>query len=72
LPSEEVKEEEGTIRLAIKLGRFKEYMTIVLCAGGTIYLGAIGVLDAQAVTGILGAIVGFVLGAESVRRRGET
>jgi len=65
-------EEEKALTVAIKLGRLKEYLAIAICGGGVTYLAAIGAVEAEAVTAILGAIVGFVLGQEGVKRLRRT
>jgi len=66
------EEERRTIQLIVKLGRIKEWLTIVLVGGGTIWLCFAGKLSGEATAGILGAIIGYVLGVEARRRvKGE-
>lgn len=46
----------------MKISNWTKLVTILTVAGGTIYLGTVGVLDAQAVTALLGAAMGYVFG----------
>jgi len=65
-------EEEKLARLVVKLGRIKEWLAILVCGVGAIYLCQIGKPSGEATAGILGAIIGYALGVEARRRvRGE-
>ena len=46
----------------MKIADYTKLVTLILVCGGTIFLGTIGVLDAQAVVAILGASLGYVFG----------